>query len=367
MTSSLNSGSPAPSIKVQHWLRGDPLSNFKLGKIYIPVFVSITCSGCGPALVRLAQLQEQYRYIGIEVIGIVANKRTATVDEALAEVDAWVTKWLPNANIRIAFDYSGEMDKLWMDASLSFQHPQAFVVDRDGSIAFIGHPDSLEDVLPKVTDGSWRASAEAKNAEKERIAEGEIDATENALRRRIRAATDIEDWKSALSVIEESINLFPDRISLRQSQVSMLIGEMRDMEAGWIALGQFARDAIERNSEDWLFAAMEELFGPHYDYSELPFAERLSLGKELSERILILCAQQDALSRAESYETIAYYYNESGDNGLAVGLIELALNLVDGGPLPDEDKQEWLAHLLRFLTEYKGEAAFYGGIMPPPK
>ncbi|WP_246826339.1 TlpA family protein disulfide reductase [Rhizobium binae] len=243
------------------------------------------------SLVRLAQLQEQYRYIGIEVIGIVANKRTATVDEALAEVDAWVTKWLPNANIRIAFDYSGEMDKLWMDASLSFQHPQAFVVDRDGSIAFIGHPDSLEDVLPKVTDGSWRASAEAK---KERIAEGEIDATENALRRRIRAATDIEDWKSALSVIEEGINLFPDRIPLRQSQVSMLIGEMRDMEAGWIALAQFARDAIERNSEDWLFAAMEELFGPHYDYSELPFAERLSLGKELSERILILCAQQDA-------------------------------------------------------------------------
>ncbi|NKN09865.1 redoxin family protein [Rhizobium laguerreae] len=366
MASSLNSGSPAPSIKVQHWLRGDPLSNFKLGKIYIPVFVSITCSGCGPALVRLAQLQEQYRYIGIEVIGIVANKRTATVDEALAEVDAWVTKWLPNANIRIAFDYSGEMDKLWMDASLSFQHPQAFVVDRDGSIAFIGHPDSLEDVLPKVTDGSWRASAEAKNAEKERIAEGEIDATENALRRRIRAA-DIEDWKSALSVIEEGINLFPDKISLRQSQVSMLIGEMRDMEAGWIALAQFARDAIERNSEDWLFAAVEEFFGPHYDYSELPFAERLSLGKELSERILILCAQQDALSLAESYETIAYYYNESGDNGLAVGLIELALNLVDGGPLPDEDKQEWLAHLLRVLTEYKGEAAFYGGIMPPPK
>ncbi|WP_315858678.1 TlpA disulfide reductase family protein [Rhizobium leguminosarum] len=265
MTSSLSSGSPAPSIEALDWLRGEQLSNFQLCKIYILDFFSTICEPCVPALARLAHLQEQYSDVGIEVIGIAANEQAATADEARAQVDAWLTTWLPHSKIRIAFDYSGEMNKHWMDASLSFHVPQAFVVDRDGSIAFIGGPDVLEDVLPKVIDGSWRASAEAKNAEKERIAEGEIDATENALRRRIRAATDIEDWKSALSVIEEGINLFPDRISLRQSQVSTLIGKMRDMEAGWIALAQFARDAIERNSEDWLFAAMEELFGPHYD------------------------------------------------------------------------------------------------------
>ncbi|WP_246653054.1 redoxin domain-containing protein [Rhizobium laguerreae] len=178
MTSCLGIDSPAPSINVQHWLRGDPLSNFQLGKIHIPAFVSTTCSGCGAALARLAQLQEEYRGIGIEVIGIVVNERAATADEALAQVDAWVTKWLPNANIRIGFNYSGEMDKHWEKASLSFHVPQAFVVDRDCSIVFIGHPSLLEDVLPKVIDGSWRASAEAKNAEKERIAAGETYAAE---------------------------------------------------------------------------------------------------------------------------------------------------------------------------------------------
>ncbi|MBX5314801.1 redoxin family protein [Rhizobium sp. NLR11b] len=268
MTSSLNSGSPAPSIKVQHWLRGDPLPNFKLGKIYIPAFVSTTCSGCGPALARLAQLHEQYRDIGIEVIGIVANNRTAMVDEALAEVDAWVTKWLPNANIRIGFDYSGEMDEDWLKASLSSAVPRAFVVDLDGRIAFIGDLVKLEDVLPKVIDGSWRASAEAKSAEEERIAEAEIDATENALRRRIRAATDIEDWKTALSAIEEGIILFPDNIKFHQKHVEILIGVMRDMEAGWIALVQFARTAIERNSEDWLSRRCE----PTPGLLVLPFA-----------------------------------------------------------------------------------------------
>lgn len=101
-----------------------------------------------------------------------------------------------------------------------------------------------------MIDGTWRASAEAKNAEIERIAEGEINAPERALRRRIRAATEIEDWKTAPSAIEEGISLFPHSISLRQWHVGTLIGGMADMEAGWIALGQFARTAIERNPED---------------------------------------------------------------------------------------------------------------------
>ncbi|MFW8588944.1 TlpA disulfide reductase family protein [Rhizobium beringeri] len=214
MTSDLGIDSPAPSINVQHWLRGDPLSNFQLGKIYILEFVSTTCSGCGPALARLAQLQEEYSDIGVELIGITANERAATADEALAQVDAWVTKWLPNSKIRIGFDYSGEMDKDWKKASLTFHVPQAFVVDRAGRIAFIGDPDMLEDVLPKVIDGSWLASAESRNAEEERIAKAEIDAPERALFDQIRAATEIEDWKTALSAIEEGINLFPDSISL---------------------------------------------------------------------------------------------------------------------------------------------------------
>ncbi|MBP2444020.1 TlpA disulfide reductase family protein [Rhizobium leguminosarum] len=369
MTSGFGIGSPAPSIKVKAWLRGDGISNFQLGKINVLEFFSTTCIGCGPALARLAQLQEKYSDIGVEVIAIAANEKAATADKARAQVDAWVTEWLPNTNMRIGFDFSAEMDKHWMKASLSFRVPRAFIVDRDGSIAFIGKTSLLDEVLPKVIDGSWLASAEAKNAEKARIAEGESDGSYNALRDRIRAATEIEDWKTALAAFEEGINLFPDRISLRQWHVVTLIGRMRDMEAGWIALAQFARDAIERNSEGWLLAAMQEVLGPHYDHSGLPLAERLSMGKELSERILKLYPQQDALSRAVSSRLVALYYHESGDNGRAVDLLEQALKFVDGESLPEVEKEFWLLRLLHTLAEYKGEQVCYGKycVLPPPK
>lgn len=174
VTSSLNLGSPAPSIKVQDWLRGDPISNFQLGEIYIVEFFSTTCGYCGPELSELAKLHKKFSEAGVEFIGIAASEEAATADDARAQVDASITKSLPNTNIRMGFDHSGEMDEDWLKASLSFHVPKAFVVDRDGSIAFIGDLVVLEDVLPKVIDGSWRASAEAMNAEEERIAEARL-------------------------------------------------------------------------------------------------------------------------------------------------------------------------------------------------
>ncbi|ANP91141.1 MULTISPECIES: TlpA disulfide reductase family protein [Rhizobium] len=178
MTSSLNLGSPAPSIKALDWLRGEPLSHFQLGKIYIVDFFSTTCGYCGPELSDLAKLHKKFSDTGVECIGIAASEKAATDDDARAQVDASITKSLPNTNIRMGFDHSGEIDEDWLKASLSFHVPKTFVVDRDGSIAYIGDLVMLEDVLPKVIDGSWRASAEAEKAEKERIAEGETYAAQ---------------------------------------------------------------------------------------------------------------------------------------------------------------------------------------------
>ncbi|WP_261327239.1 redoxin family protein [Rhizobium leguminosarum] len=150
MSSNLNLNSPAPPIKVQNWLRGNPLSKFQLGKICIVAFFSTTLGYCGKEISDLAKFSDT----GVEFIGIAASEEAATADDARAQVDASITKSLPNTNIRMGFDHSGEMDEDWLKASLSFHVPKAFIVDRDGSIAFIGDPVMLEDVLPKVIDGS---------------------------------------------------------------------------------------------------------------------------------------------------------------------------------------------------------------------
>ena len=45
--------------------------------------------------------------------------------------------------------------------------PCSFVVGKDGTIAYIGHPMYLDEVLPKVVAGKWTPE-DAKEFEKDR-------------------------------------------------------------------------------------------------------------------------------------------------------------------------------------------------------
>ncbi|MER8747083.1 TlpA family protein disulfide reductase, partial [Mesorhizobium sp. M1004] len=131
--------SPAPSIKVDTWLRGEPLTNFQPGKVYIVEFWATWCEPCATEMLDLMRLQEKYKDGGLEVVGVAADEDAPTAIEARTKLDAWLTEKCSNLNYRIAFDYTGEMNKLWMKPSFSAGLPTSFVVDRDGHIAFIGH------------------------------------------------------------------------------------------------------------------------------------------------------------------------------------------------------------------------------------
>ncbi|GLS32604.1 alkyl hydroperoxide reductase [Mesorhizobium albiziae] len=364
--------SPAPSIKVESWLRGEPLTNFQPGKVYIVEFWATWCGPCVAAMPHLVQLQEKYKDSGLEVVGVAAHEHAPTAVEARTKLDAWLTEKCSNLNYRIAFDYTGEMNKLWTEPSLSAGIPTSFVVDRDGHIAFIGHPMELDDIVPKVLNGSWRTSDQAKAADTERIARSEPLAREKALKKPINdrywAAVEKEDWKTALSAIEAGIALLPDDINFRLAHVHLLLHRMHDMRTGLSVIRQLVRDAIDRNSEHWMIAALDQLFHPANDHSRFPSAERFAMGKELSEHILALNPLQGDGPKFRSYPAVARYYHESGNKDRAIELVELALKSLDGPePIPDELKQHLLPHLLQALANYKGEKVCYGALCAVPQ
>ncbi|MDX0482339.1 redoxin family protein [Sinorhizobium medicae] len=354
--------SRAPELKVQEWVRGEALANFRPRKVYVVDFWATWCGPCVSAMPHLMQLQEKYKDSGVEVVAVAADEEAATADEVQAYLDAWLTEKFPKLNFRIGLDCTGEMKKLWMEASFSFGIPSSFVVDRDSHIAFIGHPAELDDVLPKVLDGSWRSSDQAKAADSKRIAKGR----EDVFLSRIFPAIKMEDWKTALSTIEEGIALMPDSIQLRAAHADTLLHKMRDMQTGLPVLRQLVRDAIERNAEDWLFAAFCQLFDPAYDYTKFCSPERFAMGKELSEHILALTGLEDHV-KAHSYQLVAEYYHESGNKARAEELLELALKLVDGTHYADNIKQRWLADLLQSLANYRGQKACFGALCAVPE
>ncbi|UPJ47693.1 TlpA family protein disulfide reductase [Bradyrhizobium sp. 200] len=369
--------SPAPPIKVENWLRGQPLTSFQPGKVYIVEFWATWCGPCVKAMPHLVRLQEEYRDRGLEVVGVAANEEGPTLDEARTKLDAWLTKKFSNLNYRIGFDYTGNMNKLWMDPSFSVGIPTSFVVDRDGYIAFIGLPTQLDDVLPKILNGSWRTSDEAKAADTERIAEGERTTREMTRKRaltepifaKLTPAMKAEDWANALSAVEEAVAVMPDDVNFRVLHAGLLLHRMRDMRNGLPVMRQLVRDAIGKKSEPWMAGAMRQLFDPANDNSDFPPAERFAMGKELSEHILALNPpQRGDGSKFLSYGAVAQYYYESGNKGRAIELVEVALKSLDGPePIPDELKQHFMSLLVQALANYKGEKACYGALSATPQ
>ncbi len=139
---------------------------------------------------------------------------------------------------------------------------------------------------------------------------------------------------------------------------------MRDMQTGLTVLRRLVRDAIDRNDQEWLLNALDQLFNPdEYDYTHFPSAERLAMGKELSEHILALTGLKDEV-KASYYRAVAPYYYESGNKARAEELLELALKLADGLPRLNPS---WLEGVLQTLATYKGEKVCHGAPCVAPK
>ncbi|WP_432284939.1 TlpA disulfide reductase family protein [Aminobacter sp. BA135] len=364
--------SPGPSIKVETWLRGEPIEHFQPGKIYVVEFWVTGSEPCAAVMRYLMQLQERFRDSGLEVLGVAAHERASTAVEARSKLDAWLTENCPKLNFPIAFDHTGEMKKLWMEPSFSVGVPTSFVIDLDGRIAFIGHPTGLDQVLPRVLNGSWRTSDAAKASTSKRIADRELTARELALNKSINkkfwAAVRKEDWKRALSAVEEGTALMHGDINFRLAHAHLLLHRMQDIRTGLPVIRQLVRDAIDRNSEHWLLATLEQLFGPAYDHSHFPSHERFALGKQLAEHILALNPPQGDGHKFRTYPAVARYYHESGNQDRAIELVEMALkSLNHPDPIRDELKQYLLPNLLQALANYKGKKVYYGAFCATPE
>lgn len=162
----LKVGSPAPKLQVGKWVQGEPVKEIEKGKAYVVEFWATWCGPCKVSIPHLNELAEKFKDKGLIVIGQDVWERNED------EVPKFVKQMGDKMTYRVALDLKsdskdkGAMAATWMEAAGQNGIPSAFVIDKNQTIVWIGHPMQMdEQLLEGVLNGTFDVKKAAADAE----------------------------------------------------------------------------------------------------------------------------------------------------------------------------------------------------------
>lgn len=162
----LKVGDKAPELKVGKWVKGEPVTSFDKGGVYVVEFWATWCPPCRESIPHLTSLQKEYKDKNVRIIGVSVWERDQ------GAVEPFVTKMGDKMDYSIAYDdvakgkkgNEGAMAKTWMEAAGQDGIPAAFII-KDGVIQWIGSPFSMDKPLEQIVAGKYDPKKEAQMAQ----------------------------------------------------------------------------------------------------------------------------------------------------------------------------------------------------------
>jgi len=319
---SLGVGDPAPKLDVKEFVKGEPIKAFEPGKLYVVEFWATWCGPCRVTIPHLTELQKKHpevAFIGVSVW-----------EEDQAEVKPFVDEMGDKMEYRVALDNvpegaDGAMAESWMKAADQNGIPTAFIINKEGKIAWIGHPSSMDEPLEKIVSGKWdidAAIAENKQALEDRAKFQKIQG-------KLLAALRTDDPEQILAAIDEVIKEVPSMernlVGLRFATLVQAGEEDKAVELGDDLLeGDLGKNANALNAFAW------SIVDPNA--KRKPGPKLLKFAAKAAERA-------DELEEGKNpfvADTLAKVYFDSGDAAKALETQKRAIENAKGTELENE-------------------------------
>lgn len=150
-------GAPAPALTLAKTVKGEAISSFKPGKVYVVEFWATWCGPCKVSIPHLTEMAKKYKDVSFLGVSVWESGRVVkTTDHA--KIDSFVTTMGDKMAYNVAADTEeGDMAKNWMDAYHRNGIPSAFIVDKSGKVVYVDHPmaPKFEESLKQVIDGTF--------------------------------------------------------------------------------------------------------------------------------------------------------------------------------------------------------------------
>lgn len=188
-------GEMVPTIRNAKWIKGEPVTEWVKGQIYILDFWATWCGPCIQMIPHMNEVQEKYKDKGVNVIAVAVWPRKGQRD-----TKAFVEAGRPAPmNYRVAEDdTAGTSARAFMESTNSGGIPRVIIVDREGRFAWIGHPAEMDDPLAQIVEGTFDVK---KAAAEQKAAADKINRAQQLMSEFARAQMD-ENWPKAVEVAD---------------------------------------------------------------------------------------------------------------------------------------------------------------------
>lgn len=179
-------GDPAGPLDGLTFIKGEPVA-IQPGRIYLVEFWATWCGPCIKNIPHLTKVQEEYKDKAVTVIGI-------TGESELDKVNAFVAKQGEAMDYTVAADPKRGVYNDYMKAYGQRGIPCAFLIDKQGKVAWVGHPQrGMDEVLEMLVADTFDLDAYVKAQEEKRKLREKVGKITRKYFKSLRAGDSLED------------------------------------------------------------------------------------------------------------------------------------------------------------------------------